>query len=201
MNSFVLLSIPLATALSGWLGIRLLGVALFRPRQIKHIAGLKLQGVLPKSQQRLATQIGDQLGSNLLQLDQLSTQLQSPEQVQELMPGIERHIDGFLQQRLKEKIPVLAMFLSDEILQTIKKSLLEEIQSLLPQVIGQYADSLSQKLNPGKLIADRLAAISSEQLETLLKGAIGAELKRVAWGAAFLGFLIGLIPATLVALS
>lgn len=201
MNSFVLLSIPLATALSGWLGIRLLGVLLFRPRQVRRIAGMKLQGVLPKSQQRLAKQIGDQLGSNLLPLDQLSTQLQSPQQIQELMPGIEQHIDGFLQQRLKEKIPVLAMFLSDEILQTIKKSLLEEIQSLLPQVIGQYAGSFSQKLNLGKLITDQVAAISSDQLESLLKAAIGNELKRVAWGAALLGFLIGLIPATFVALS
>ena len=199
MNLFALIILPLIAAALGWIGVRIALRLLFHPLQPKRFFGFVIQGLFPRQQPQIAAGLGRK-ASELLDISSIAARSKDPALIAALMPGIERHIDGFLQQRLKEKIPVLAMFLSDSVLQTIRTSLLEEIEGLLPQVISQFADGLGSTLDVGKLVTTKLAAIPPEQLEDTLRTAMSREIRMLETAGAGLGFLIGLIQLGLSAL-
>jgi uncharacterized membrane protein YheB (UPF0754 family) len=197
MNTAILLQ-PLFAAFTAWITISLAIYLLFRPREPKRFLGLTVQGVLPKEYEQLAQKLGAAVSSGL-DLDTLSGRMKDPALLAGLMPGIETHIDAFLQHRLKEKIPVLAMFLSDSILQTVRTGLIEEIEALLPQVISQYADALGEQIDVAAIIRKKLGAFSPEMLEHVLLAGIRRKLRLIRLMAAVLGFLIGLIQMGLSA--
>lgn len=193
MNVLVLISQPFVAAFTGWFTTWIAIYMLFHPREPKKILGITFHGVFPKRQKQFAAKLGATVASELLHFDDIAARIKEPGQLDGLMPGIETHIDGFLQQRLKEKIPVLAMFLSDEMQQTIKVGLMEEIQSMLPQVIGQFADSLGSKIDVEKIVREKVSAFSSDRLESLLLAVMTKEFRFVELIGGVLGFVIGLI--------
>jgi uncharacterized membrane protein YheB (UPF0754 family) len=198
METLVMILLPLFAALLGWLAVRLALHMLFRPIEPVTFLGFRIQGLIPGRQQRMAEGLGSQ-AAGLLELSDMSSKAKDPALIASLMPGIEQHIDGFLQQRLKEKIPVLAMFLSDGVLLTIRTSLLEEIEALLPEVVGQFADKLGSERHIGRLVTDKLSAIPPAQLERRIRAALHREIALLSLGGAGLGFLIGIIQLGLSA--
>lgn len=166
---------------------------LFHPREPKRFLGLTIQGIFPKRQKQFAAKLGSTVASELLHFSDIAEQIKDPTQISALMPGIENHIDQFLQHRLKEKIPVLAMFLSDSVTQTIKAGLMEEIEAMLPQVIGQFADSLGDKIDVEKMVTEKVSSFSSDRLEALLLAVMTKEFRFVELIGGVLGFIIGLL--------
>ena len=47
--------------------------------------------------------------------------------------------------------------------------MLEEISLLLPEIIHQYTDSLSKKIDIEKMVTDKVAGFSSDNLEEILQ--------------------------------
>ncbi|MEO6834088.1 MAG: DUF445 family protein [Chitinophagaceae bacterium] len=201
MNILVLFSQPFVAAFTGWFTTWIAIYMLFHPREPKKILGITFHGVFPKRQKQFAAKLGATVASELLHFDDIAEQIKKPGQLDGLMPGIEMHIDGFLQQRLKEKIPVLAMFLSDEMLQTIKAGLMEEIQAMLPQVISQFADSLGNKIDVEKMVREKVSAFSSDRLEGLLLAVMTKEFRFVELIGGVLGFVIGLVQVAFSVLA
>jgi uncharacterized membrane protein YheB (UPF0754 family) len=193
MNIFWLLLQPFIAAFTGWFTTWIAIYMLFHPREPKRFLGLTIQGIFPKRQKQFAAKLGTTVASELLHFNDIAEQIKEPSQLAALMPGIEGHIDQFLQHRLKEKIPVIAMFLSDGILQEIKKGLVEEIELMLPDVIGQFADSLSTKIDVEKMVSEKVASFSSDRLEALLLAVMTKEFRFVELIGGVLGFVIGLI--------
>jgi len=193
MNTIALISQPVIAAFTGWFTTWIAIYMLFHPREPKRFLGITIQGIFPKRQKQFAAKLGTTVASELLHFDDIAGQIRDPEQIKALMPGIEAHIDGFLQERLKEKIPVLAMFLSDGVLQTIKAGLMEEIEGMLPQVISQFTDSLSQKIDVETMVREKVSAFSSDRLEALLLAVMTKEFRFVELIGGVLGFVIGLL--------
>lgn len=192
MNLSYLLLQPLTSALAGWLTASSLSFFLFRPRRPLRLFGLSIQGLLPAHQQQINARLAQAI-ARALPLDQLRERMNRPEAIAAVLPGIEAHIDAFLKQRLSEKLPALAMFLSDEILQTIKATLTEEIASLLPEVAGRFAEGLGNAAELERMIADRLAAMPPEQTEQALRGALAGALGKLRLFGLIAGFVAGLL--------
>ncbi len=193
MNTVSLLLQPLVAAFTGWFTTWIAIYLLFHPREPKRIFGVTIQGIFPKRQKQFAAKLGSTVANELLHFRDIAAQMSDPAAIAPLMPGIERHIDGFLHERLKEKLPALAMFLSDAVLEKIRTSLVEEIEILLPSVIQQYAGSLEEKINVEKMVAEKVASFSSDRLEALLLAVMTKEFRFVELIGGVLGFLIGLI--------
>ncbi len=193
MHTFWIFTQPLIAAFTGWFTTWIAIYMLFHPREPKRFLGITIQGIFPKRQNQFAAKLGTTVATELLHFNDIAAQIKDPSQLQGLMPGIETHIDEFLQKRLAEKLPVLAMFLSPEITQTIKVGLMEEIESMLPAVIGQFADSLSNKIDVEKMVTEKVAAFSSDRLEALLLAVMTKEFRFVELIGGVLGFVIGLI--------
>ena len=184
---------PLIAAFTGWFTTWIAIYLLFHPREPKRFLGVTIQGIFPKRQKQFAAKLGATVAGELLHFSDIATQIKDPAALAELMPGIEAHIDEFLQKRLAEKLPVLAMFLSPEITQTIKEGLMEEIGAMLPQVIEQFADSLSAKIDVERMVTEKVSAFSSDRLEALLLAVMTKEFRFVELIGGVLGFMIGLI--------
>jgi uncharacterized membrane protein YheB (UPF0754 family) len=191
---------PFIAAFTGWFTTWIAIYALFHPREPIQFLGLTIQGVFPKRQQLVAQKLGSMVAKELIHFDEIAARLQDPALLADLTPTIEKHLDNFLQVKLKEKMPVISMFVGGGTLDKIKEGMLEEISLLLPEIIKQYTDSLSKKIDIEKMVTDKVANFSSDKLEEILESVMKKEFKFLEIIGGVLGFAIGLIQLILAAI-
>jgi len=184
---------PLIAAFTGWFTTWLAIKMLFHPRNPVRFLGITIQGVFPKRQMQVAQKLGSVVANELIHFDEIANQLKDPALLKTLTPTIEKHLDNFLSVKLKEKLPVISMFVGEATLTKIKEGMLEEIELLLPDIITQYTDSLSTKINIEKMVTDKVAAFSSDKLEDILEAVMKKEFWFLEIVALILGLVIGLI--------
>ena len=197
----ILYLIPFISAFIGWFTNYIAIKMLFHPKEPKRFLGITIQGIFPKRQQQFAQKLGILVASELIHFDEIAGQLKDPEQLKALNPIIEKHIDDFLKLRLKEKLPVISMFVGDNTLVKIKEGIMEEIETLLPELITRYTDSLSSKIDVEKMVTEKVAGFSSDKLEDILNAIMKKEFRFVEIVGAILGFLIGLLQILLTSLQ
>ncbi|WP_118972411.1 hypothetical protein [Taibaiella koreensis] len=171
---------PVVAALMGWLANLLFVRYLFRK-------------LIPAQAQVLAAAAGRYASSELLNADKLAARLTDPERLRALTPLIESHIDIFLKEKLKEKMPAIAMFIGDKTIEMMKKSLMDEIDLLLPNLLGRYMGSLGEQLDIEKALVKKLEALPEGKIEALLNQHLGREKRRFQLLGALTGLLTGLV--------
>lgn len=193
--------IPIISAFIGyftnWIAIKML----FHPKEPINILGYKLQGIFPKRQQQFAQKLGVLVANELLHFDEIAERLKDPKQLESLTPTIEQHIETFLEVRLKEKIPVISMFVTGKTLDKIKDGMMEEINALLPQIIGQYTEGLQEKIDIETMVTEKVAGFSSDKLEEILFAIMKKEFRFVEILGGVVGFLIGLLQVAITLLQ
>ncbi|MBW7915023.1 MAG: DUF445 family protein [Taibaiella sp.] len=192
-----LILIPFISAFIGyftnWIAIKML----FHPKKPVNVLGIYIQGIFPKRQAQFAQKLGVLVASELIHFDEIAAKLKDPEQLKALNPTIEAHIDSFLRVRLKEKIPVVAMFIGDNTINKLKDGMMDEINVLLPEVIDQYTQGLGRKIDIEKMVTEKVAAFSSDKLEEILQAIMKKEFRFVEILGGVVGFLIGLLQVAI----
>jgi len=188
---------PFVAAFTGWFTTWIAIFMLFHPRKPKRFLGLTIQGIFPKRQRQVAEKLGSMVAKELIHFDEIAIQLKNPEMLKNLNPTIEKHLDNFLQVKLKEKLPIISMFVGDGTMQKVKDGMMEEIALLLPEIIHQYTDSLSEKIDIEKMVTEKVSNFSSDKLEEILQSVMKKEFKFIEIIGAVLGFVIGLIQMAL----
>jgi len=173
---------------------------LFHPRNPVKILGFTIQGIFPKRQQQFAQKLGVLVASELIHFDEIASKLKDPQQLAAVSPVIETHIDTFLRVRLAEKIPMIAMFVGEKTIGQLKEGMMEEINTLLPQVIGKYTEGLAEKVDIEKMVTEKVANFSSDKLEQILVAIMSKEFRFVEIIGGVLGFMIGLLQILLTQL-
>ncbi len=196
----VLYLIPFISAFIGWFTNWIAIKMLFHPKEPVSILGFKIQGIFPKRQAQFAQKLGALVARELIHFDDIAAKLKDKEQLAAVSPVIESHIDTFLRVKLQEKLPVVSMFIGDNTIGKLKEGMMEEINTLLPEVIGKYADGLSQKVDVEKMVTEKVANFSSDKLEEILVSIMNKEFRFVEIIGGVLGFLIGLIQVLLTSL-
>jgi len=184
---------PFVAAFTGWFTTWMAIKMLFHPRNPIRFLGITIQGVFPKRQRQVAEKLGVVVASELIHFDEIALLLKDPSQLAALTPTIEKHLDNFLQVKLKEKLPVISMFVGDTTMHKIKEGMMEEISLLLPEIIHQYTDSLSKKVDIQKMVTEKVTNFSSDKLEQILLAVMKKEFWFLELVGCILGFLIGLI--------
>jgi len=192
--------LPLISAFIGWFTNWIAVKMLFHPREPKKILGITIQGIFPKRQQVFAAKLGAVVAGQLLHFDEIAAKIKDPSQLAAVKPEIEQHVNTFLHEKLKEKLPVISMFVGQGTLDKIKEGLMEEIDLLLPQVIGKYADNLSQQVDIEKIVSEKVANFSSDKLEEILVAIMSKEFRFVEIIGGVLGLIIGLVQVALTML-
>ena len=191
---------PFVAAFTGWFTTWIAIYMLFHPRKPVRLLGLTIQGIFPKRQKQVAEKLGSMVAKELIHFDEIAMQLKDPEELKQLTPTIEKHLDNFLDVKLKEKLPVISVFIGTSTTQKIKEGMLEEIELLLPELISQYTDSLSQKIDIEKMVTEKVTNFSSDKLEEILQSVMKKEFRFIEIIGGVLGFVIGLIQLCLALL-
>jgi uncharacterized membrane protein YheB (UPF0754 family) len=188
---------PLIAAFTGWFTTWIAIYMLFHPREPKRFLGITIQGIFPKRQKQFAAKLGSVVAKELLHFDDIAGHIKDPEHLKALNPEIEQHIDNFLHTRLQEKLPVISMFVGEGTLNKIKEGLMEEIETLLPTIIGRYTENLAQRVDIEKMVTDKVSKFSSDKLEAILATVMSKEFRFVELIGGVLGFVIGVIQLLL----
>lgn len=200
MSSYTIYLLPFIAAFIGWFTNWIAIKMLFHPKEPKRFLGITIQGIFPKGQKQFAQKLGALVASELLHFDEIAKKIADPAQLEQVRPFIAEHIDHFLEHKLTQKMPVLAMFVSASTLAPVKEGLMEEIDIMLPQLMRQYAENLKSKIDIEKMVTEKVAAFSSDKLEEILVAIMSKEFRFVEIIGGVLGFLIGLIQILLTML-
>lgn len=176
MNYWLLL-IPFISAIVGWLCSWLAGKLL-------------VYRILPKRQENLGKKIGQVIAAEFSFAD-LEKKISNPENVKQIMPLVEAHIDDFLKNKLKEKLPIISMFIGDKTINSLKEVFLKEIEDLFPQVLKQFTGNLQSELDIETMVTSKITSVRTDRLEKMLWPA----LRYFQFTGALTGFIIGIINA------
>jgi uncharacterized membrane protein YheB (UPF0754 family) len=194
-------TIPFISAFIHWLTIWMALKLLFHPRQPKKILGFTLQGVFPKKQRQIAESLGRIVGQELLSFTDIEQAITDPKNVQRMLPMVEEHIDHFLRVKLKETMPMIAMFIGDKTIAQLKAVFMKELEELFPVVLKNYVGHLREDLDLEKIVVDKIAGFSNDRLEAMLNEFLTKEFRFVEVIGAALGFLIGLLQIGMTLLT
>ena len=200
MNYWLIL-IPLISAFIGWVTNWVAIKMLFHPRTPKKILGVTFHGIFPKRQQQFAEKLGRLVSAEFLSFEDIEQKISNPENLKQVMPMIENHIDNFLRHRLKDEMPVISMFIGDKTISTLKNAFMKEIETLFPQVMKQYAANLKNELDLEQIVIEKVSNFSSDKLEEVLYQIMSKEFRFVEIIGAVIGFIIGLVQILITQLT
>ena len=86
------------------------------------------------------------------------------------------------------------------VVQSIHKTIVDEIEKNLPTVIGSSIDKIEEKLDIQQLVRNKVANFSDEKLEQLLLDITAREFTFIEVIGGVLGFIIGIIQLLISAL-
>jgi len=200
MNYWLIL-IPVISAFIGWVTNWVAIKMLFHPRRPVKILFFTVQGVFPKRQQVFATRLGKMVSSELLSFDDIQQKISNPKNLDSIMPMIEKHIDDFLRVKLSDEMPFLSMFIGDKTIASLKRIFTEELKTLFPHIMKNYAAGLRSELDLEKIVTSRVAGFSSEKLEAILMQVMRKEFVFVEITGGIIGFIIGIVQVLITLLT
>ena len=100
----------------------------------------------------------------MLSFAEIEKKVTDPENLSKLKPEIEKHIDSFLRDKLKDTFPMLSMFIGDKTINQLKAAFLMELESLFPVLMKSYMTKLEQELDLEKIVTEKVASFSSNKL-------------------------------------
>ena len=159
--------------------------------------GFKWQGILPKHKQQIADKVGKLMALEFSSFS-LEEKISDPQNFENVKPLIETHIDDFLRNKLKEQMPMIGMFIGDKTITTLKTIFIQEIETLFPQVMQQFAGNLKSKLNLEQMVSSRIAGISPIQIENLLYKNMDKEIRMASVFGAMIGLVVGIIQLVII---
>ncbi len=190
--------IPFLNALFGWSIIAVLFYFLFRPMKKKNFFIFEIQGFIPKNILQWGNQLGDYASTNFINISSMKESLLNGEKMNEINKMLEEKVDDFLRNKLKEKVPVLSMFITDGLVSKMKEVLMEELKHMIPSTIDKLASDMEKKFDAKKLIAEKLNNISMEQIEKAFYSNTGKSITTLKFAVALFGFALGWLEVLLL---
>ncbi len=200
MNYWLLL-IPLISAFIGWFTNWIAIKMLFHPREPRKVLGLTFHGIFPKRQQQFAEKLGKLVSDELLSYGDIEQKITSTENLKNLMPVIDEHIDEFLRTKIKSEFPFISMFIGTKTINRFKETISKELETLFPELMKNYMNNLKHQLDLEKIVIEKVASFSTDKLESILYQIMSKELRFVEIIGGVVGFVIGIVQVLITWLT
>ncbi len=191
-------ALPFISALIGWVTNFIAVKMLFHPRVPINVLGIKIQGVFPKRHKVFAEKIGNLVGGELFSFDDIKGKLTDSSNLTEIMQVVDAKMDVFLREKLTAAMPMLAMIMGDDLRNKIKATLLEEFETMLPEVIEKYTSKLESEIDIKAIVRHKVEQFSFDKLEDVMLAIMSKEFKFIELIGAVLGFFIGLVQVLMM---
>lgn len=185
-------TVPLIGAFIGWITNWLAIKMLFHPRKPVKVLFITFHGIFPKNKPRIADKLGTIVQRDLLNFSDIKDRLLDPDALNNFKEEIASRVDDALRDRI-EKSTLASILVPEQLIQSVHKTIVDEIEANLPTVIGTSIDKIEQKLDIQQLVKNKVANFSDEKLEQLLLDITSKEFTFIELIGGVLGFLIGII--------
>ena len=182
--------------LTNWVAVKML----FHPQKEINLLLFKIQGVFPKRQSVLAENLAEVISRELIDFADIKASFQNSDIEEEILIFFEEKIDEWVRKKLLESFPMLAMFLSEDLIEKIKTVFLTEFRNSLPSMIDAFMNTFEKKVDVKAIIEKKVKQFSFEKLELILMEILKKEFRTIEIIGGFLGFMIGLIQLLLIKL-
>ncbi len=179
-------------AMIGWITNYIAIKMLFRPYKEMNFLFFKIQGLIPKRRSEIAVSIADTVQKELISLKDITSSLNADELEEKMGTVIDKILEEKLESEITKKFPMLAMFLSDEIINKIKSMIKTSILENKETIIDMFTNYLEEKVDFKKIIIENVEAFSLEKLEEITYSLAKKELKHIEVIGAILGGIIGI---------
>ena len=197
----LLLLLPLIAALIGWLTNYLAVKMLFHPKLPIKILGVSIQGVFPKRQKQLAEKLGTLVAEELFSVKDVAQKLKELATSSESMELVGKRIEKTIREKLVKSFPMLAMFLTDEMVEKVTNLFKSELQDFLGESAQDLGRKLEDSLDVKELVRVKVEAFSSNKLEKILVAIMSKEFRFIEIIGAVLGFFIGCVQVGIILIS
>lgn len=177
----------------GWVTNYVAIKMLFRPYKEINLGIFKIQGLLPKRKHEIGESLAEIIQQELVSLKDIINSMDKTV----IEDKIEKVIDDMLDQKLgseiKKNFPMLAMFLSSDMLDKIKSIIKNSILENKDKIIEMFSQYLEENVDFKGIIVKNVDAFSLEKLEAVTYLLAKREFKHIEVIGAVLGALIGFI--------
>jgi uncharacterized membrane protein YheB (UPF0754 family) len=198
MTATIALFIIGSTGVICWLFFRGLLSFLFSPVKPIIIAGLKIQGILPRFRNQLIQETGEWINTQLMPSLKLEEKLTDPGTLNKLLPVIEEHIDDFLRNKLTQEMPMISMFIGDKTINKLKETFLKEISNLLPKLLLSFAGELQQKMDATVFLHQLSNNYPDHKIKSIFTHSLQKEIQKGTNIALLFGAIAGLIQVIIL---
>ena len=188
---WILYLLPIIAALIGWMTNYIAVKMLFHPKTAIKILGFTFHGVFPKRQKALAEKLANLVAEELFSISDVSSKIKEFATSDDAMNEVGRRIEMTIRNKLVQAFPMLAMFLSDEMVEKVTGLFKNELKDFLIETSIGLGEKLEESMDVREMVQERVNAFSSEKLEQLLNQLMKKEFRFIEIVGAVLGFLIG----------
>ena len=178
-------------AMIGWITNYVAIKMLFRPYKEINFGLFKIQGLIPKRKHEIAISIADTVQKELISLKDVTSTVDGEELEARMGDMIDKILDEKLEGELTKKFPMLAMFMSEDMLKKIKNMIKTSILENKDTIIEMFSNYLEEKVNFREIIITNVDGFSLEKLEDITYSLAKKELKHIEVVGAVLGGIIG----------
>lgn len=191
-------TLPLIAAVIGWFTNYLAVKMLFHPREPIDFYFFKIQGIFPKKKEVLAQSIGKLVAEDLLSIKDIEEILNQPDNVELINKTIEEKVSFYLSKTFPQKYPMLSFFVGDKSRDKIKQAMMEEMETMGPEVMKQAFANLESTLDIEEFIKERVSNFSTDQIEKLIHAILSSEFAFIEWVGAIVGFIVGVVQVVMI---
>jgi uncharacterized membrane protein YheB (UPF0754 family) len=198
-DTILLISIPLISALIGYVTNYIAVLMLFRPHRPRGFLGLRIQGLVPRRQKEIARSLGAMIERDLFSHADIQAALSSVDTANEAELFLNEQIDLFIQ-GLVAKNPMIAMFAQGPIIDQMKGVLRAQLAERFPAFVERVVQKAEGKLDVSEIVRAKVEAFDLSKLEAVIHEVSARELKTIEILGGVLGFIIGLAQLGLMLL-
>lgn len=177
----------------GWVTNYVAIKMLFRPYKEINLGLFKIQGLLPKRKHEIGESIAEVIQTELVSLQEILKSLDGEKLEKEMSAVIDRILEEKLQSEITKNFPMLAMFLSSDMLEKIKGVIKNSILENKDNIVGMFSNYLKENVDFKGIIVKNVDAFSLEKLEEVTYTLAEREFKHIEVIGAILGAIIGFV--------
>ena len=197
MQIAIYCTIPVISALIGWITNFIAVKMIFRPRKEVRFLWFRIIGLLPRRKMDLAEKIAETVEKELISHRDIRAIVQSDDFHNQTGKVIKSKINDFLEEKVTSNT-LLALFVSPDVTSRLSEVLMEELQKEIPGAINSLFETVESRLDFKTIIREKIKDFDVLRLESIVYTIASNELKAIELLGGVLGFVIGLIQVAII---
>ncbi|MBN1575724.1 MAG: DUF445 family protein [Chitinispirillaceae bacterium] len=200
MQILIYCSIPVITALIGWITNHIAVKMIFRPRKEVRFFGIRFIGLIPKRKTDLAIKIAATIEKELISHRDIREILQSQDFHLQTGRVIKKRIEDFIEEKLAANT-FLSILMTPEISGRLTDMLMDELQKEIPGLIDSLFEAVEKKIDFRTIIRQKIDGFDLTRLESIIYAIAAKELKAIEVFGGVLGFIVGLVQLAIIVIG